>query len=230
LDLGGTDYDKIGIAGLGVAVAGKTLIEESESSTSNPTFAVQGIGAMGSAVVRYFNDMGGRLKSVSDIKYGGTWVFENGASNDFIQNPTFEKLQSEANKFSDSFDDVLYQDVDIIFPCALEDAITKDNAHKIKARFMAEGANNPTTDEAHDILFNNGTLVVPDILANPGGIIAAFVEMTSDVKNKAEEAVKMTQERVTNNTKEMLNLMKAHNARPNQVADYITYKNIFKDE
>ena len=70
VDLGGTDYDKIGIAGLGVAVAAKTLLEEEGYNSTGATYAVQGVGAMGSAVVRYFDEMGGVLKSVSDPKYG----------------------------------------------------------------------------------------------------------------------------------------------------------------
>lgn len=231
VDMGGTDYDKIGIAGLGVAVAGKTLLEECKSShAQNPTFAVQGVGAMGGAVARYFHEMGGVLKFVSDIQYGGTWLFENGASDAFIQNPILDNLETEAIKISDAFDDALYQKVDIIFPCALEDTVTKENAHKIQAPFMAEGANNPTTDEAHQILFGNNVLVSPDIISNPGGIIAAFVEMTSEADNKAQEAINMTKERVSSNVKEMLRLVRKFGARPDQVADYMTYKNIFKDQ
>ena len=95
---------------------------------------------------------------------------------------------------------------------------------------MAEGANNPTTDEAHEILFNNNVLVAPDILANPGGIIAAFVEMTSDSENKANEAMDMTRERVANNIRDMISMVRELNVRPDLVADYMTYKNILADK
>ena len=230
LDKGGTDYDKIGIAGLGVAIAGKTLLEESDHKVNGATFAVQGVGAMGSAVIRYFVELGGNLKSVSDPKFGGTWIFDDNAANKFIENPTIENLEAEAQKISSSNEDALYQDVDIIFPCALEDSITKENAGKIQSLFMAEGANNPTTDEAHEILFNNNVLVAPDILANPGGIIAAFVEMTSDSENKANEAMDMTRERVANNIRDMISMVRELNVRPDLVADYMTYKNILADK
>ncbi len=229
LDLGGTDYDKIGIAGFGVAVAGKTLMEESGYTAKDSTFAVQGVGAMGSAVVKYFSELGGNLKSVSDPKYGGTWVFETSASTTFIARPTLENLQKEAQKVSNDNEGALYQDVDIAFPCALEDTLTEDNAHKVKAKFIAEGANNPTNDEAHQILFDNGILVAPDIFANPGGIIAAFVEMTSDTKDKATEAMNMTRERVAENIRAMVKTVKDLKVRPDQVADYMTYKNILDD-
>ena len=230
VDLGGTDYDKIGIAGLGVAVAAKTLLEEEGYNSTGATYAVQGVGAMGSAVVRYFDEMGGVLKSVSDPKYGGAWVFANGASKKFINDPTIENLEREAQKISDENDGALYQKVDVIFPCALEDTIRKDNVNKIQAKYMAEGANNPTTCEAHRVLFDKGVITVPDILANPGGIIAAFVEMTSNSNDKAQEAIITTKIRVAENVKEMLVIVRQLHVRPDQVADYMTYKNILEDE
>ncbi len=230
LDKGGTDYDKIGIAGLGVAEAGKTLLEESNISVKGLTFSVQGVGAMGGAVLKYFSELGGELQFISDPKFGGTWFFENGISKELILHLTADTISSEATKISDSNEDALYQDVGIIFPCALEDTITKENASKIQAKFMAEGANNPTTNEAHKILFSQGTMVVPDIIANPGGIIAAFVEMTSDADNKAEEAIIMTRKRVADNVKKLLALIAEVDVSPDQVADYMTYKNILTDE
>lgn len=230
VDLGGTDYDRIGIAGFGVAVAGRTLLEELGMQPEGATYAVQGLGAMGGAVMRYFHDFGGQLKAISDPKFGGTWFFEEGASDNFINAPTLEHLEKEAVKIADSNDGALYQDVDIIFPCALEDAVREDNADKIKARFMVEGANNPTTDAAHQILFKKGIQVVPDILANAGGIIAAYVEMTSDAENKAEEAIELTRIRVATNVRDMMALVKQTSVSPDQVADYMTYKNILKED
>lgn len=229
LDQGGTDYDKIGIAGYGVAVAGKTLLEEMGHAPAGATFAVQGVGAMGGAVVKYFTGFGGTLKYVSDPKYGGTWHFKNGASETFVNEPTLENIKAEAEKISDGNEGALYQDVDIVFPCALEDTVTKENAHKIKAKFMTEGANNPTTDEGHQILFENGVAVVPDILANAGGIIAAYVEMTSEADDKAQEAMDTTLVRVADNVREMLALMNETQGRADQVADYMTYKKILKE-
>ncbi len=228
LDKGGTDYDKIGIAGLGVAAAGKTLLESKGDGANGASFSVQGVGAMGGAVLKYFSEHGGVLKSLSDIKYGGTWVFDNGVSQDLINDPSMDNISSEGRKISDDPSGALYEDVDIIFPCALEDSITIDNVQKIKAKFMAEGANNPTTDEAHEYLFNNGIMVVPDVLANSGGIIAAFVEMTSSSDDKASEAIDMTIEKVSDNVVKMLKYMGKVDIRPDLIADYMTYKNIFK--
>jgi len=222
IDHGGTDYDKIGIAGLGVAEAGKTLLKL-KAHNHDPSYAVQGMGAMGSAVTRYFD---GRLKVVSDIHYGGTWVFDDHASNHFILSPTLENLEKEAQKISDDPAASLYADVDIVFPCALEDTLTKDNAHLVKAPYIVEGANNPTTDEAYQILFDRNILIVPGIIANAGGIIAAFVEMTSKAGNKSEEAIALTKDRVSDNIKQVMRYVDDLNVRPDLAADYITYKTI----
>lgn len=230
IEHGGTDYDKIGIAGLGVAIAGKTLLEQKGFSAKDATFSIQGVGAMGGAVLRYFSEHGGILKSLSDVKYGGTWVFDKPVSQSLIDNPSPEAVAAEGNKISDDPAGALYDNVQITFPCALEDSITMDNVAKIKAHFIAEGANNPTTDDAHQYLFDNNTLVAPDILSNAGGIIAAFVEMTSPSENKADEAIVFTEKKVTANIVEMISYINRINVRPDLVADYMTYKNIFKGE
>src|SRR6476661_2200080 len=76
LSMGGTDYDREGIAGLGVAVAGATMLEVKGDRAANSTFAIQGMGAMGAAVLRYFSETGARLATLGDPKYGGAWVFD----------------------------------------------------------------------------------------------------------------------------------------------------------
>ena len=76
LSMGGTDYDREGIAGLGVAVAGATLMRIKGVDPSGASFAVQGMGAMGAAVLRYFSETGARLSALADPKYDGTWTFD----------------------------------------------------------------------------------------------------------------------------------------------------------
>jgi glutamate dehydrogenase (NAD(P)+) len=81
-----------------------------------------------------------------------------------------------------SNDDVLALDVDLLVPAALEGQITARNAANVRARFVVEGANGPTTPEADAILAGNGITVVPDILANSGGVIVSYFEWVQDLQ------------------------------------------------
>jgi glutamate dehydrogenase (NAD(P)+) len=242
LEMGGTDYDREGIAGLGVSVAARTILQENSQEVQGKTFSVQGAGAMGSAVIRYFSEFGGILKFVSDPKYGGTWCLDNLPSKALIEALSHQKkdivsalLLREAKKISEDSNEALYADVDVLFPCAFEDALNAGNAEKVRARFICEGANNPTTEEAHQLFFKKDIKVVPDIIANPGGIIAAFVELTSkvspeeNVKTRANviNAKEMTVQRVSDNTKKLALLVKKLGVRSDHAGDYIAYFNIF---
>lgn len=242
VEKGGTDYDREGIAGLGVSNAAKALLTHKNIPLEKATFSVQGTGAMGAAVIHYFTSYGAQLFCLSDPKYGGTWTLENKASNELIaalfaqdKKTALKCLKAEGTLTSKDSQDALYAKTDVIFPCALEDVLTKDNAHKVTAPFICEGANNPTTDEAHDILLKNEVLVIPDIIANAGGIIAAYIELSSDVtveeniqtRAKVTQAKDETIRRVTDNTQELLNMVDKLGVPSHMVGDYMAYRNIF---
>jgi glutamate dehydrogenase (NAD(P)+) len=235
VDMGGTDYDREGIAGLGVAVAGQSLLEVRGEDVSKITFAVQGMGAMGAAVFRYFSETGARLAAMSDPKYGGTWVFDKMLSPELhkalvTQDAETAKklLQLEATLQSDDVMDALYAPVDIIFPCAVQDVIRPENVAKIQARYMSEGANKPTQDSAQDLLFERGILVVPDFIANPGGIIAAFVELTSQSNDKVAEAKAMTRQKIPENVRMMMELVAQFQVTPQQAGLYMALSKILE--
>jgi glutamate dehydrogenase (NAD(P)+) len=233
LDMGGTDYDREGIAGLGVAVAAKTMMELKGENPAKATFAVQGMGAMGAAVYRYFSETGARLAALGDPKYGGTWAFDKPLSREFheaLVRQDVEKaktlLAKEGRKISGDTQDVLYQEVDVLFPSAVQDVITDANVDRIKARFMSEGANKPTKESAQLRLHERGIWVVPDFIANPGGVIAAYVELTSQSDNKAEEAKDFTRRKITENVKEMVALMDEYDVAPQQAGMYMALSKI----
>lgn len=233
LDMGGTDYDREGIAGLGVAVAAKALLEEKGTSAQGATYAVQGLGAMGAAVVRYFDEYGGALRALSDPLYGGTWIFETDPPQDLIDalvqrdsDQVSQLLEKHGRKISGDTQDVLYQDVDMLFPCAVQYVLTEENVSKVKARFISEGANNATTEEAYEKLYEMGVIDIPGIIANPGGVIAAFVELTSESDSKVREAKEMTIEKIEVNVQKLLALVSQHNVSPSQAAEYMALSNI----
>jgi glutamate dehydrogenase (NAD(P)+) len=236
LHLGGTDYDREGHAGYGVAVAAKTALEVQGLDIKEQGFAVQGAGAMGAAVIRYFSEFGGNLSAIADPRLDGAWSLNKPASDDLLQalssmqlDNAKQILANEAQKL-EHLDDVLFFDCNILFPCALQNVLHEGNADKVAANMVVEGANSPSTSEAHEILEDNNILIVPDFLANSGGVIAAFTEMTEDVdfkineedKVKAQIAKQRTYDSVSSNIKQMMALKDAYKVSSKQAALYLS--------
>jgi glutamate dehydrogenase/leucine dehydrogenase len=162
------------------------------------TVAVQGYGNVGYHAARLLHDeLGCTVVAASDSK-GGIYnpkgfdpkeVFTyKGKKGSVVGFPGTKPISNE---------DLLELDVDILAPSALENAITAENAPRIKARIVAEGANGPTTPAADDILFRKEIIVIPDILANGGGVTVSYFEWVqnlqqffwtdADVREKLEE-------------------------------------------
>jgi glutamate dehydrogenase (NAD(P)+) len=90
--------------------------------------------------------------------------------------------------------DVIAWDVDVLIPAALEDAINEDNVNNVKAKIIVEGANAPTTPEAHETLVQRGVLVVPDILANAGGVTVSYFEWVQNIQQFRWDKKRIDQE------------------------------------
>ena len=244
LAMGGTDYDREGIAGLGVAVAAKAALEYDKKPVTGTSFAVQGAGAMGAAVIKYFASYGGVLVAVSDPRIGGTWHFgPKGAPDNLIASlghgdfdTTNKLLKDGGYKHDPSLEAILETDCTVLFPSALQDVISEKNMGVLKCAYLVEGANNPTSRTAQKTLYERGMTVIPDFIANPGGIIAAFVELTSKVsieenvktRKKVEEAKALTIERIGANVAKMMDLARTLNVEPAEAAMHIALTNIFK--
>ena len=138
---------------------------------------------MGSWAHQFLEEAGVKIVAVSDSKGGvrkenGLWFAEVAAhkkkTGSIINLPGGENVTNE---------ELLELDVDILVPAALEDVITEKNAREVKAKLVAEGANGPTTPEADDILFNNDVTVIPDILANSGGVSTSYLEWVQNLQH-----------------------------------------------
>lgn len=147
------------------------------------TVAVHGFGKVGSVAALEIHNLGARVIAVSDVA-GGFYNKEgldipdciaysrkNGSLKGY---PKAEMISNEA---------LLELPVDILLPCAIENVIHKGNASKIKCKLLGEGANGPVTNEAHAELVKNGVFVVPDILANSGGVIVSYFEWVQDLQS-----------------------------------------------
>ncbi len=137
---------------------------------------VQGFGNAGSVAARLMAEDGSKVVAVSDSR-GGTY---NPAGLDLDAVARHKERTGSVAKFSGgdtiSNSELLVLDCEILIPAAMEGQITEDNAHDVKARIIAEAANGPTSPEADRLLYERGVVVVPDILANAGGVTVSYFE------------------------------------------------------
>jgi glutamate dehydrogenase (NAD(P)+) len=148
---------------LGIAAEGATAV-------------VQGFGKVGRYAARFLAEAGVRVVGVSD-QYG---ALHNANGIDIVELETYVDANGKVPGFPGAEDidgnEVLELDVDLLVPAAVEGVLRADNAPRVKARLVVEGANGPTTPEADAILADAGTIVVPDILANAGGVVVSYFE------------------------------------------------------
>ncbi len=171
--LGGSEGRNIATA-LGAYYVIEKAIEKIKLD-EKPKFAIQGFGNAGMFLASILHERGYPVVAVSDSK-GGIYdangldipkVIEVKKNTGSVVNYSAEKISN---------DELLTLDVDVLVPAALENQITKNNADKIKAKYVAEVANGPTTPEADEILHERGIFLTPDILTNAGGVTVSYFE------------------------------------------------------
>jgi len=153
--------------------------------------AIQGFGNAGSFMARFMDEAGAKVVAISDSK-GAVYCNEGIDVEKAIehkQNTGYVEGLEGTQKLEY---DLLTMDCDILVPAALENVITQDNAHNVKAKIIAEAANGPTTPEATEILYEKGTLIIPDILASSGGVTVSYFEWVQN-----NEGFYWTEEEVT---------------------------------
>lgn len=163
--------------GLGGSYALDEILHLRGVSGKGKTVAIQGFGNVGSYLARYLQKTGYKVVAFSDSKGA---IFSEKGFNDVDSLETFKKehgsLQDYPGAKSIGSDEILTLPVDIIVPAALENSLTADIAKNVKASIVLEMANGPTTPEAEEILRQNNVTVIPDILANSGGVAVSYFE------------------------------------------------------
>jgi glutamate dehydrogenase (NAD(P)+) len=147
------------------------------------TVAIQGFGNVGSWAARIAAADGYRIVAVSDA-YGGI-IQESGIDVDKLTGYLVETgsvVGFPGADPLDSSDDVLFVDVDVLLPAAIGEVITPDNADRVQARMIVEGANHPITPVADQMLYERGVAIVPDILANAGGVTVSYFEWVQNIQ------------------------------------------------
>ncbi len=147
---------------------------------SGARVAVQGFGNVGGVAGKLFAEAGAHIVAVQD--HGGTIYRDSGLDVQALLRHVAAVGTVAGFAESEPMDNDAFWDVqcDILIPAALEQQITKDNAGRIKARMVVEGANGPTTPEADDILHDRNVLVLPDVIANAGGVTVSYFEWVQD--------------------------------------------------
>jgi glutamate dehydrogenase/leucine dehydrogenase len=171
--------------GRGVVFAVRELFARLGKKPSEIACAVQGYGNVGSITAELAHELGCKVVGVSDIT-GGVYnpagldvpaISKYVAEHKFIEGYTAPGVSIVSNE------QLLTLDVDLLIPAALQGQITEANADQIRAKFIVEGANGPTSAEADRILEEKGVLVVPDILANGGGVVCSYFEWVQNLQN-----------------------------------------------
>ncbi|MEQ1759491.1 MAG: Glu/Leu/Phe/Val dehydrogenase [Vicinamibacterales bacterium] len=166
--------------GRGVMIVTREAAKHLGMEIKGATVAIQGFGNVGSISAEQLSGIGAKIVAVTDWKGG---VF-NKTGLDIPALLAWQKQHGSVEGFTGgeplSNEDLFGLDVDVLVPAALENQITEENAGKVRAKIVTEGANGPTTPEAHRIMHANGVFVIPDILANSGGVTTSYFEWVQD--------------------------------------------------
>jgi glutamate dehydrogenase/leucine dehydrogenase len=214
-ELGGIPLDEIGATGFGLGVALEVAQDYLDLRLADARVVVQGFGSVGKHVASFLAQKGARLVGVSDS--GGARVCADGF--------TVEQLiafkaggRSVANfpeGASASSDELISVDCDVWIPAARPDAIREDNVAALKAKVVVQGANIPVTEAAEFMLWQRDVLVIPDFVANAGGVICAAVEYHQGNETQAFATI---EEKIRGNVSVVLERAAARKQMPRAAA------------
>lgn len=223
-DLGGLPHE-LGSTGFGVAHATIIAIKHEKMEVKNSTVAIEGFGNVGSFAAKFLSELGAKIVAVSDSK----GVIYNPDGIDFQKLLEVKRSTGSVINYSPgkvlSNKEIFELDVNVLIPAALPDVINQENVDKIKAKIIVEAANIPTTPEIEEILHKKGILVVPDFVANSGGVISSYCEY----KGYGEEKMfKLVEKKITKNVKKVLRKAKKDEVKPRDAALEIAKERVRK--
>ena len=182
ISVGGSE-GRVEATGRGVVTITREVLRSLNMQLPESTIAIQGYGNVGSAAAVLFHVSGAKVEAVSDVngaiyRKGGIDIL---ALQDYVRQHRTVVGFPGADPIP--ADEILTMAVDVVVPAALQHVITAENANQIKAKVVVEGANGPTTPDADVILRSNGVTVVPDVLANAGGVTVSYFEWVQGLQS-----------------------------------------------
>ncbi len=227
-ELGGIPLDEIGITGYGAAEAAEVAARFINRDLRGARVAIEGFGAVGQACFRALVNKGARIVAVSDV-HGGVFDPEG---LDFEALATCDPVTAKPNKlWNRKFDrgeriscaELFSLNVDVLVPGARPDVITMANVGDVKAWLVVEAANIPVSVEAESWLADHGVLVIPDFIANAGGVIAISVELR---KGSVEEAFEVAGQQIRTNVQKVLEIARDENVLPRVAAETMARRRV----
>jgi glutamate dehydrogenase (NAD(P)+) len=214
-EVGGIPLDEIGATGFGLAISAEVAKDFCGLELAGARVAVQGFGSVGRHAARFLSDRGASVVAVSDS--GGTVQDASGldvgrlvalkeAGHSVVDHDEGERGTREA---------IVDVDCEIWIPAARPDVVTVENVDRLRTRLVLQGANIPFTPEAEQRLHDKGTLVVPDFIANAGGVICAAVEYHGGHERQAMETIDA---RISTNVRAVLEQARARGETPRLAA------------
>jgi glutamate dehydrogenase (NAD(P)+) len=180
IEIGGSE-GRVCAASLGIAFCTREAAKLLKLNLKNATVAVQGYGNVGYNAASIMHNMGCKIVAVSDSSGGIQCPDGITPSEVYTHKKKTGSVINYKNCTNITNEELLQTKCDILIPAALQNQITKDNADKIRAKIVAEGANGPTTPEADKTLYEKGTCLIPDILANSGGVTVSYFEWVQNL-------------------------------------------------
>lgn len=223
-NLGGLPHE-LGSTGFGVFHSTLVALENLKLKKEKISVAVEGFGNVGWFVCKYLTENNIKLVGVSDSK----GVIYNKEGLNFEKLAKLKKEQGSVTSYKNGkvlpSNNIIDLNVDVLITAAIPDLIKVGDVNKIRTKLIVEGSNIPMSPETEELLHKKKILVVPDFVANAGGVISSYVEFIGGSKEKMFKTVK---EKILNNTKLVLNQAKAKNLSPRICAMQIAKDRILK--
>ncbi|MDR0785830.1 MAG: Glu/Leu/Phe/Val dehydrogenase [Treponema sp.] len=217
IEIGGS-LGRAEATGRGVSIVTGEILKHLNISKENTRIAVQGMGNVGGVTAKLLYELGYRIVGVSDI----SGAYYNPAGLDI---PAIQAYHAASGNSLEGYtavgvkkisnEELLTCDCDVLIPCALQNQITGELADSVKAKIIVEGANGPTTVEADEILNEKGVTILPDILANAGGVVVSYLEWVQNIQELTweEDQINETLKKVMiRSFGQVLDIVKEHHA------------------
>lgn len=224
-EMGGLPHE-LGSTGYGVYHSTLTALKFMKKDVKKMTVAIEGFGNVGVFAGKFLSEKGAKIVAVSDSK----GMIHNKEGLDFKKLEIIKKDTGSVTNYEGDCDnkechEILEVNADILITAAVPDLVKSGDIDDMKFKLIVEGSNIPMSEETEEFLHKKGILVVPDIIANAGGVISSYVEYKGGTE---KEMFKLIEEKITKNVKKILDLSKKDKVHPREAAMKIAEKRVLE--